>query len=148
MLMTAEQAREVMLDSINYYNEPEVYIEKQIAESAYSGKSEYIYDDMLPLYLKDILETHGYTITQEWYEDVNKMLSAIDAYNIAQGTYPKELKYIEDTIRTAAKMRMTCCIIKEEITEAAEQILKDMGYNVQIISLYGGYITYINWAKG
>ena len=52
MLMTAEQAREVMLDSINYYNEPEVYIEK-----------------MLPLYLKDILETHGYTITQEWYED-------------------------------------------------------------------------------
>ena len=41
MLMTAEQTREVMLDSINYYNEPEVYIEKQIAESAYSGKSEY-----------------------------------------------------------------------------------------------------------
>ena len=29
MLMTAEQAREVMLDSINYYNKPEVYIEKQ-----------------------------------------------------------------------------------------------------------------------
>lgn len=69
MLMTAEQAHETMLDSINYYNEPEVYIEKQITESAYSGKSEYIYDDMLPLYLKDILETHGYTITQEWYED-------------------------------------------------------------------------------
>lgn len=69
MLMTAEQAHEIMLDSINYYNEPEVYIEKQIAESAYSGKSEYIYDDMLPLYFKDILETHGYTITKEWYED-------------------------------------------------------------------------------
>lgn len=44
-------------------------------------------------------------------------------------------------------MRMTCCIIKEEISVAAEQILKDMGYNVRIISLYGGYITYINWAK-
>lgn len=69
MLMTAEQAHETMLDSINYYNEPEVYIEKQIAESAYNGKSEYIYDDMLPLYLKDILETHGYTINEEWYED-------------------------------------------------------------------------------
>lgn len=33
MLMTAEQAHETMLDCINYYNEPEVYIEKQIAES-------------------------------------------------------------------------------------------------------------------
>ena len=73
------------------------------------------------------------------------MISAIDAYNIAQGTYPEELKYIEDTIRTAAKMRMTCCIIKEEISVAAEQILKDMGYNVRIIN---SYITYINWGKG
>lgn len=68
MLMTAEQAREVMLDYINYYNEPDFYIEKQITESAYNGKSEYIEDDMLPSYLKDILETHGYTITEEWYE--------------------------------------------------------------------------------
>lgn len=76
------------------------------------------------------------------------MLSAQEAYNIAQGTYPKELKYIEDTIRTAAKMRMTCCIIKEEISEAAEQILKDMGYNVRIFSFHNNYITYINWAKG
>lgn len=75
------------------------------------------------------------------------MISAIDAYNIAQDTYPEELKYIEDTIRTAAEMHMTCCIIKEEITEAAEQILETMGYNVRIISLHGGYITYINWAK-
>lgn len=69
MLMTAEQAREVMSDSINYYHEPEVYIERQITESAYNGKSEYIDDGKLPLYLKDILETHGYTITEEWYED-------------------------------------------------------------------------------
>lgn len=76
------------------------------------------------------------------------MISAIDAYEIAQGTNPKELKYIEDTIRTAAKMRMTCCLIKEEISEAAEQILIDMGYNVRIFSFHGGYITYINWAKG
>lgn len=76
------------------------------------------------------------------------MISAIDAYNIAQGTYPEELKYIEDTIRTAAKMRTTCCLIKEEISEAAEQILEDMGYNVRFISLYGSCITYINWAKG
>lgn len=45
-------------------------------------------------------------------------------------------------------MRMTCCIIKEEISVAAEQILKDMGYNVRIISLHNGCITYINWAKG
>ena len=74
------------------------------------------------------------------------MISAIDAYNIAQGTYPEELKYIEDTIRTAAKMRMTCCIIKEEISVAAEQILKDMGYNVQIISMSSVYIKYINWS--
>lgn len=79
---------------------------------------------------------------------VNKMISAIDAYNIAQGTYLEELKYIEDTIRTAAKMHMTCCIIKEEISIAAEQILKDMGYNVRIFSFHNGYITYINWAKG
>lgn len=69
MLMTAEQAREVMLDSINYPNEPEVYIERQIIESAYNGKSEYIDDDLLPSYLKDILEMHGYIITEEWYED-------------------------------------------------------------------------------
>ena len=76
------------------------------------------------------------------------MISAIDARNIAQGTYPEELKYIEDTIRTAAKMRMMCCLIKEEISDAAEQILEDMGYNVRFISLYGGCVTYINWAKG
>lgn len=75
------------------------------------------------------------------------MISAVDAYNIAQGTYPEELKYIEDTIRQAAKMCMTCCLIKEEISEATEQILIDMGYNVRIISLHGGCITYINWAK-
>lgn len=31
------------------------------------------------------------------------MISAIDAYKITQGTYPEELKYIEDTIRTAAE---------------------------------------------
>lgn len=76
------------------------------------------------------------------------MISAINAYNIAQGTYLEELKYIEDTIRTAAEMHTTCCIIKEEISEAAEQILKDMGYNVRFINLHGGYITYINWARG
>lgn len=76
------------------------------------------------------------------------MISAIDAYKIAQGTYPEELKYIEGTIRTAAEMHTSSCLIKEEISVAAEQILKDMGYNVQIISLHGGYITYINWAKG
>lgn len=75
------------------------------------------------------------------------MISAIDARNIAQGAYPEELKYIEDTIRTAAKMKMTCCLIKEEISDAAEQVLEDMGYNVQFINLYGGCITYINWAK-
>lgn len=75
------------------------------------------------------------------------MISAIDAYNIAQGTYPEELKYIEDTIRTAAEMKLTCCIIKEEISVAAEQILKDMEYRVRIISLHGGCITYINWTK-
>jgi hypothetical protein len=76
------------------------------------------------------------------------MLSAIDAYNITQGTCSEELKYIEDTIRTAAEMHTTCCLIKEEISEAAEQILEDMGYNVLIISLHDGCITYINWAKG
>lgn len=76
------------------------------------------------------------------------MISAIDAYNIAQGTYPEELKYIEDTIRTAAKMRMTCCLIKEEISEATEQILEDMGYSVRFINLHSGCITYINWARG
>ena len=76
------------------------------------------------------------------------MLSAVDARNIAGGTYPEELQYIENTIRTAAEMKMMCCLIKEEISEVAEQILKDMGYNVLIISLHDGYITYINWAKG
>lgn len=75
------------------------------------------------------------------------MISAIDAYNIAQGTYPEELKNIEDTIRTAAEMNDLCCVIKEEISVAAEQILKAMGYKVRIISLHDGYITYINWAK-
>ena len=75
------------------------------------------------------------------------MISAKDAYNIAQGTCPEELKYIEDTIRQAAEMKLTCCIIKEEISVAAEQILKEMGYRVRIISLHGGYITYINWTK-
>lgn len=32
------------------------------------------------------------------------MLSAVDACNIAKGIYPEELKYIEDTIRTAAEI--------------------------------------------
>ena len=76
------------------------------------------------------------------------MISAIDAYNIAQGTYPEELKYIEDTIRTAAEMHMMSCIIEEEITEAAKQVLKTAGYNVRVFSFHSGYITYINWAKG
>lgn len=76
------------------------------------------------------------------------MISAVEARSIAKGTNPEELKYIEDTIRTAAEMHTTCCLIKEEISEAAEQILIDMGYNVRIISFHGGYITYINWAKG
>lgn len=75
------------------------------------------------------------------------MISAVDARNIAKGTYPEELKYIEDTIRIAAEMNDLCCIIKEEISVTVEQILKAMGYNVRIISLHDGYITYINWAK-
>ena len=69
MFLTAEQAREVMLYCHNFYNEPEVYIDKQIAEFAYNGKSEYIYNDILPLYLKDILEVRGYTVTEEWYDE-------------------------------------------------------------------------------
>lgn len=76
------------------------------------------------------------------------MITAQEAYTIAYGAHPEELKYIEDTIRTAAEMHMTSCIIEEEITEAAKQVLEAMGYNVRIISLHGGYITYINWAKG
>ena len=76
------------------------------------------------------------------------MLSAIDAYKIAQGVDPEELKYIEDTIRTAAIMKETCCLIEAEITEAAEQVLKAAGYNVRVFSFHGGYMTYINWAKG
>lgn len=42
-------------------------------------------------------------------------------------------------------MHTSSCLIKEEISEAAEQILKDMGYNVRIIN---SCITYINWGKG
>lgn len=76
------------------------------------------------------------------------MITAQEARKITQGAHPEELKYIEDTIRTAAKMHMTCCIIEEEITEAAEQVLKTAGYNVRIFSFHSGYITYINWAKG
>lgn len=76
------------------------------------------------------------------------MLSAIDARSIAEGIYPEELKYIEDTIRTAAEMNDLCCLIKEKISKTAEQVLKTAGYNVRIISLHDGYITYINWAKG
>jgi len=79
---------------------------------------------------------------------VNKMISAQEAYEIAQGIDPKELKYIEDKIRTAAEMKETCCIIEEEITKAAEQVLKNAGYNVRVFSFHDGYITYINWAKG
>lgn len=75
------------------------------------------------------------------------MISAQEAYNIAQGAHPEELKYIEDTIRTAAEMHMTCCIIEEEITVAAEQVLKNAGYNVRVFSFHDSYITYINWAK-
>lgn len=41
-------------------------------------------------------------------------------------------------------MHMICCLIKEEVSEAAEQTLKTVGY----ISLHDRYITYINWAKG
>lgn len=76
------------------------------------------------------------------------MLLAVEARSIAEGTYSEELKYIENTIKTAAEMNDLCCVIKEEISEAAEQILIDMGYNVRIVSLHDRYITYINWAKG
>lgn len=69
MLMTAEQAREVALDNLNYPNEFDVYIEKQITEAAYNGKTEYIYNDILPLYLKDILEMNGYTVTENWWDE-------------------------------------------------------------------------------
>ena len=75
------------------------------------------------------------------------MITAQEAYEIAQGTDPKELKYIEDKIRTAAEMKETCCIIEEEITKAAEQILKTAGYHVRVFSFHNSYITYINWAK-
>lgn len=75
------------------------------------------------------------------------MLSAIDAYKIAQGVDLEELKYIEDKIRTAAIMKETCCLIEAEITEAAEQVLKAAGYHVRIFSFHNGYITYINWGK-
>lgn len=69
MIMTAEQAREITLDSLNYYNEPDFYIYKQITKSAFNGKTEYIYNDILPLYLKDILEMDGYTVTEDWYDE-------------------------------------------------------------------------------
>lgn len=49
-----------------------------------------------------------------------KMLLAVEARSIAEGTYPEELKYIENTIKTAAEMNDLCCVIKEEISEAAE----------------------------
>ncbi len=75
------------------------------------------------------------------------MITAQEAYKIAQGVDPEELKYIEDKIRTAAEKHTTCCLIEEEISEATEQILIDMGYNVGIISLHSGCITYINWEK-
>lgn len=75
------------------------------------------------------------------------MISAQEARKITQGAHPEELRHIEDTIKKAAEMHMTCCIIKEEISEAAEQVLKTAGYKVQILSLHSGYITYINWAK-
>ena len=75
------------------------------------------------------------------------MITAQEACTIAQGACLEELKYIEDTIKKAAEMHMTCCIIKEEISEVAEQVLKTAGYKVQILSLHSGYITYINWAK-
>ena len=69
-MLTAEQAREVALDCLNYSNELDVYIDKQITEAAYNGKTKYIYNDTLPLYLKDILEMHGYTVIEErWGED-------------------------------------------------------------------------------
>lgn len=41
------------------------------------------------------------------------MLSAQEARKIAQGAHPEELKHIEDTIKKAAEMHMTCCLIKE-----------------------------------
>lgn len=75
------------------------------------------------------------------------MITAQEAYEIAQGTNPEELKYIEDKIRTAAIMKETCCLIEEEITKAAEQVLKAAGYHVRIFSFHNGYITYINWGK-
>lgn len=69
MLMTAKQAREVALDNLNYPTELDVYIEKQIAEAAYNGKTKYFYNDILPLYLKDILEMNGYTVTENWWDE-------------------------------------------------------------------------------
>ena len=42
------------------------------------------------------------------------MITAQEACTIAQGACLEELKYIEDTIRTAAEMHMMSCIIEEE----------------------------------
>lgn len=75
------------------------------------------------------------------------MITAQEAYKIAQGANPEELKYIEGTIKTAAEKHTTCCIIEEEITEAAKQVLKAAGYHVRVFSFHNGYITYINWGK-
>ena len=64
------------------------------------------------------------------------MLLAVEARSIAEGTYSEELKYIEDTISTAAEMHTSSCLIKEEISEAAKQVLKTAGYGVRIINFY------------
>lgn len=76
------------------------------------------------------------------------MLSAQEAYEIAQGIDPEELQYIEGRIKAVAETHRTCCIIEEEITATAEQVLKNAGYNVRVFSFHNSYITYINWAKG
>lgn len=76
-MWTAEQAREIEKYNIEYCNEFEVYIDKQIALSAYDGKSECTYNDILPSYIKDILERHGYTIIEEWWNEDNGWLTHI-----------------------------------------------------------------------
>lgn len=72
------------------------------------------------------------------------MITAQEACTIAQGACLEELKYI----KTAAEMHMMSCIIEEEISEAAKQVLRAAGYNVRVFSFHSGYITYINWGKG
>lgn len=60
-MITAVEAQEMAKHSYNI----EYSIDREILVAACRGKREFIYDDILPSYIKEAYKANGYTITEQ-----------------------------------------------------------------------------------